>query len=166
MTIYRYPLRAVVGDYVRSGVGLALTAGPGAMVSAGSTAQYLLLALAVLFAAFAVRTGRRHVARIELTDERLSLFEPGRVSLEASNIQSVKLSYYSTKSDRAGGWMQLTLKGDGGPRGGTIRIDSSLDGFSEVARWAARAAQSNRLVLSRATIANLSALGVDIGRSD
>ena len=74
-------------------------------------------------------------------------------------MDSVKLSYFSTKSDRAGGWMQLTLQGGAGR---TIRIDSGLEGFGEIARWAAAAAIANRVELSHATIVNFGALGIVI----
>lgn len=162
MTQHRYPLDAVVGDYLRAGVGLALTAGPAALAPLDSPVQYVLLPLAVLFAMFAVRTGRRHGARVEIARDTLSLFQPRQVSLSIGNVKSVKLSYYSTKTDRAGGWMQLTLDGAGGPRGGTIRVDSGLEGFADVARWAAAAARVNGIELSRATLANLGALGIEV----
>lgn len=161
MTQHRYPRNAVVGDYVRAGVGLALTAGPAALAPLGSPVQYVLLPLAALFAMFALRTGRRHTARIEIGRDTLSLFQPRQVSLSMGNVKSVKLSYYSTKTDRAGGWMQLTLNGSGGPTGGTIRVDSALEGFADVARWAALAARVNGIALSRATVANLAALGIE-----
>ena len=159
MNVYRYPLKSVVGDYARASAGLALTAGPAMMVPAGSASLYVLLPLAALFVAFAIRTGRRQIARVELTPAGLSIFRPGQVSLEAGEVDSVKLSYFSTKSDRAGGWMQLTLKGRAGR---TIRIDSGLEGFGEIARWAAAAAIANRVELSHATIVNFGALGIVI----
>ena len=159
MNVYRYPLKSVVGDYARASAGLALTAGPAMMVPAGSASLYVLLPLAALFVAFAIRTGRRQIARVELTPAGLSIFRPGQVSLEAGEVDSVKLSYFSTKSDRAGGWMQLTLKGRAGR---TIRIDSGLEGFGEIARWAAAAAIANRVELSHATIVNFAALGIVI----
>ena len=159
MNVYRYPLKSLAGDYARAGAGLALTAGPAMMVPAGSASLYILVPLAALFVAFAIRTGRRQLARVALTADGLSIFQPGQVSLEAGEVGSVKLSYFSTKSDRAGGWMQLTLKGSAG---GAIRVDSGLEGFSDVARWAAAAAIANRVELSQATIVNFGALGIVI----
>ena len=58
--------------------------------------------------------------------------------------------------------MQLMLKGDGGPDGATIRIDSTLDGFSEIARQVAAVARANRVALSEATRNNFSALGITV----
>ena len=58
--------------------------------------------------------------------------------------------------------MQLTLKGSGGGMGGTIRVDSNLDGFVDVARAAAAAAQANRVPLSETTRVNFTSLGIAI----
>ncbi len=43
----------------------------------------------------------------------------------------------------------------------SVRLDSRLEGFSEIAASAARAAGDNGLELDSATLANLAALGID-----
>ncbi len=164
--VFRYPPRGLIGDYVRAGLGVAFSSGLSLAVPLTSPAQYVLIPLALLFAVFAARTGRRHISRVELSTASVSLFQPGQVSLETDKVRVVKLSYFSTKTDRAGGWMQLTMKGTGGPSGGTIRLDSGLEGFVDVVRWAVAAARVNRLDLSKATIANLGSLGIDAGRPE
>ena len=58
--------------------------------------------------------------------------------------------------------MQLMLKGEGGPDSATIRLDSSLDGFSEIAHQVAAIARANRVPLSEATRNNFSALGIAV----
>jgi hypothetical protein len=58
--------------------------------------------------------------------------------------------------------MQLMLKGEGGPHGATIRLDSTLEGFSEIARQVAAIARANRVPLSEATRNNFSALGIAV----
>ena len=58
--------------------------------------------------------------------------------------------------------MQLMLKGEGGPDSATIRIDSTLEGFSEIARQVAAVARANRVPLSEATRNNFSALGITV----
>lgn len=154
-----YPARALVGDYARAGIGFVLTAGPAAVVPADSIALWIFGSLAVLFVAFGLRTARRHASRLELGDDRISLFGPGQVSFAWEELAAVRLSYYSTTADRQGGWMQLTLEGEGG---GTIRLDSTLDGFVDVARRAARAAKARGLGLSSATASNFQALGIAV----
>jgi hypothetical protein len=158
--VLTYPVQALLGDYVRAGIGVVLTAGPLFVIPSDSYAVWVLGALALLFLAFALRTAWRHASRIEFDDERISLFGPGQASFLWDALAAVKLSYYATTSDRQGGWMQLTLRGAGG---GTIRIDSTVDGFADVARRAARAAHDLGLGLSATTTSNFQAMGIAVG---
>ena len=80
--------------------------------------------------------------------------------VEWSRIDRLKLSYFSTKRDRSGGWMQLTVGSAGGR---AVKIDSSLDGFHDVVERAAYAAREVGLALSEATRANLRAMGILVG---
>ena len=162
MTEYRYPRRALGGDFARAGIGLAITLGPALVMPPLSLAQFILAPLALLFLAFGTRTWQRSVAVITVTARDISLSAPWQASLAWHNLKAVRLNYYSTRFDRSGGWMQLMLKGDGGPDGATIRIDSTLDGFSEIARQVAAVARANRVPLSEATRNNFSALGITV----
>jgi len=167
VTEFYYPFSTLRADYIRATVGLALTLGPAAAIPLGSPADYVLLPAAALFAAFAWRTGCRHRCRVHLSNARISIFCPRQVSLDWQRIRTVKLSYFSTRPDRSGGWMQLTLQGEGDDpqrqgRSRTIRLDSGLDGFTEVARRAAAAVDANALPVSATTHANFQALGLDI----
>lgn len=162
MSELRYPPRALLGDYVRSGLGMALTLPPALAVPSGSAAQYVLALLVGLFATFGGRTLLRQSSRIALDASGIALSALRKTRLEWSRLRAVKLNYYSTRGDRGEGWMQLTLKGTGGPDGGTVRVDSSLDGFVEVARAAAEASRANRIALSEATRVNLVSLGIAV----
>lgn len=162
MITYRYPRRALTGDFVRAGVGLALTLGPALAIPATSAAQFILLPLAGLFAVFGIRTWLRSVAVIAVTAQDISLSAPWRARLAWENLMDVRLDYYSTRFDRTGGWMQLMLKGNGGPDGGTIRLDSTLEGFNEIARQTADVVRASKLNLSEATRANFGALGIAV----
>jgi hypothetical protein len=137
-----YPVRALIGDYLRSGLGIVLTLPPALAVPLGSVAQYVLAALVVLFATFGARTLIRQSSTVAIEPGGVTVSALRRTRLEWARLRSVKLNYYSTRGDRGEGWMQLTLKGTGGPDGGTIRVDSSLDGFVEVARAGHGAAKS------------------------
>jgi hypothetical protein len=154
-----YPPRSLLGDYARAGIGVVLTAGLVLLTPAGSIMSWVFGSLALLFLGFAIRTAWRHASRIEFSNERISLFGPGQASFPWDALAAVKLSYYATTSDRQGGWMQLTLNGAGGAR---IRIDSTLDGFVDVARRVAQAATDNGLQLSPATASNFQALGIAV----
>lgn len=153
----RYRFDSLRADYLRAGAGLLLTLGPAALVPAGSAAHYVLLPAAALFLAFGLRTWWRQRSRLVLDEAGISLFSWRRVSLAWNGIRALKLAYYAVRTDRTGGWMQLTLKGERE----TIRVDSSLDRFEELVRRVAGAARTNGVTVSPATRANLVALGLD-----
>jgi len=79
--------------------------------------------------------------------------------VEWSRLDRMKLSYFSTKRDRSGGWMQLTV-GSAGSR--LVRVDSALEGFYDIVERAAQAAETNGLELSVATRANLRSMGISV----
>jgi hypothetical protein len=158
MTMHRYPTNALTGDYARAAIGLALTLGPSAMVAPGSGALWILLPLATLFAVFALRTVSRHVAVVELADDSVAIRTWRRVALPWREMRQLKVDYYSTRGDRAGGWMQLTAKG----AGVAIRVDSAIEEFVAIARAAADAARANGVEVSEATRVNLAHLGIAI----
>jgi hypothetical protein len=162
-----YPARALLGDYLRSGLGIVLTLPPALAVPLGSIAQYVLAALVALFATFGARTLIRQSSTVAVEAEGVTVSALRRTRLEWARLRAVKLNYYSTRGDRGEGWMQLTLKGTGGPDGATIRVDSSLDGFVEVARAAADAARAPQaggtpIALSETTRVNFASLGIAV----
>jgi hypothetical protein len=162
VTVHRYPRQALIGDYLRAGIGLVMTVGPALAIPATSLTQLILVPLAILFLAFGVRTWQRSVAVIAVTAQDISLSAPWQARLAWRNLKAVRLNYYSTRFDRSGGWMQLLLKGRDGPDGATIRIDSTLDGFSEIARQVAAIARTQRIPLSESTRNNFGALGIPV----
>jgi len=168
VTELSYPFSSLRQDYIRAGVGLALTLGPAAAIPLGAPASYVLIPAAALFALFGLRTWQRQRCRVRLSNARISIFRPRQVSLDWQGVRTVKLSYFSTRPDRSGGWMQLILQGDDPQREGrsrTIRVDSSLDGFMEVAGRAAAAVDTNALAVSASTRANFQALGLAIAET-
>ena len=162
MTELRYPARALAGDYIRAGLGLAASLGPALALPADSLILYVLVPMALLFAVFGFRTWRNQITRVQIDGEGVSLFSPGRVSFAWRQVRSVGLNYYSTRRDRTGGWMQLTIKAADGDAERRIRLDSRLERFDEVARLAADAARTANLELSPATAQNFAAIGVDV----
>lgn len=163
MTPLRYPVSALAGDYARAALGLALTAGPLLLLDVDRWMGIPLAVAAVLFAAYALRTAERHLSRLALDAEGLTLDGPrGRTAFAWSGLDRLDLRYYSTRRDRSGGWLQVTL-GAGRRR---VALDSALDGFDAVIEQAAEAARRNGLRLSRVTVDNLLALGIDMPDED
>lgn len=157
---YRYDQSALNGDYARGGFGLALTLLPLVLIAVHPVVFWSLAAAALLFAAFLARTYQRQQSTIAVDDEAITIDAPfGGQRIAWSDVSLLNLRYFSTRRDRKGGWMHLTLRGDGGDR---MKIESNLDGFDAVVDRAADAAFARRLSLSDATLENLLSLGVTV----
>jgi hypothetical protein len=157
MSVHHYPTKAMMGDYVRAAFGLVLTGTPILLSPPGSAALYILGPLAALFLVFGARTWFRHRTVVEADDQKVVVRGLWTGELAWSDLQEVKLNYYSTKRDRSQGWMQMVLRG---PRG-KLRFDSTLDGFPEVARRAYLTARAKGLELTEASVTNFAALGFE-----
>jgi hypothetical protein len=156
MAAYRYPVGAVAADYARGLGGIALTGGPLLLMTPSGALAWVLAACMALFLVYFVRAVVRHLTRIELTGTGIAARGPFGGAVPWDELRSMKLSYYTTRSDRTGGWMQLDLS----TGAGSVSVDSRLEGFAEVAGTAAREAQRRRCPLDQATLLNLKALGV------
>jgi hypothetical protein len=159
MTVLHYPTRALRADYLRGGAGFAMTAALLPFAEGELVSTLLLGGGALLFLAYGLRTWRRQRTRYALDDEGISTLGRRRVTLRWGELTNLTLRYYATKRDRTGGWMQLKLAS------GRLRLvlESSLEGFTDVARRAAKAARENGLALDPTTCENLLALGVSLG---
>jgi hypothetical protein len=155
-TRHRYPASAMVGDYLRAAAGLAPAGALLVTVAVGPVPAAVLGAFAAVFAIFGLRTLLRHGTSIEMTDTELRAHGLWPRTLCWTELDRMKLAYYSTRRDRKSGWMQLEL-GAGGQR---VGLDSRLDGFDRIVRRAAAAAIARGVALSEATSANLEALGI------
>lgn len=157
-TEYRYRPRALRGDYIRGGAGLVLAVGPLAMVDAGVAGAVILALLAALFLVFTLRTVVRHLTRVRVDGDGIAVGGPISRGIKWRGLASVVLSYYTTKRDSGAGWMQLKLTGTGV----TLRIESTLDGFAEVVKYAASEAEKAGVDLAPTTVNNMRAMGVVI----
>ena len=161
MNVFRYPGKSLIGDYIRSGVGLAV--GLSVLASASSSIMIVIIfgALTVLFLAFGFRTVKRQMLRVAITDEEIHGAGLGTRALPWGRLDQLKLRYYGTRRQRvresSGGFMQLTLKG----AGATMTLESSIDGFEYIAWRATKAARENGVSLDPASAGNLLELGID-----
>jgi len=158
MTRHTYPPSALVGDYLRAAVGFFPIIAVLGIEPVGIVGATTLGGFAALFAVFGIRTALRHCTFIEVTEAALQSSGLWRTSISWSKLDRMKLSYYSTRRDGRGGWMQLKL----GAGRSTLRIDSRVEGFSELAIASAKAADARGLSLDPATSVNLQALGVEL----
>jgi hypothetical protein len=156
MTVHRYPFLAIRADLVRAALGLALCGIPLALKPAPFIA-WTLGPAAVLFAFYGLKTIGRHFSRVTVSDERIvETGWRGSVDLPWASMADVGLHYFPARRDGGEGWMQLRLRGPAG----TLRLESTLDGFHDIVRRAVRAAAARGLGLDPATASNLAKMGL------
>lgn len=158
MNEHRYPLNAMAQDYTRAGLGLFVTLGPLLFLQTSPVMMWILMGLAALFLVFGARTVLRHMTVVRVDDQGIAAIGPMGVSITWNELGRLALAYYSTRRDRTRGWMQLSVQG----RGRTLRVDSSIAGFRDIAAAAAGKADEMGLSLTPATIGNLASLGIDV----
>ena len=156
MPLYRYPAAATAADYARGLGGIALTAGPFYAMAPSGPLAWILAACMLLFLVYFVRAVVRHLTRIELSEAGIAALGPFGRAVPWHELRSMKLNYYTTRSDRSGGWMQLDL----GTGQRSLSVDSRLEGFAEIAGVAAQQAGRRGCRLDETTLLNLKALGV------
>ncbi len=162
MTQLVYPTSAMLGDYFRAAAGLVPTAAILGTMPIGVAGATVFGGFACLFAVFGVRTALRHGTRVEITEEALRASGLLTASISWRELDRMKLAYYSTRRDRRSGWMQLEL------RGGWSKfcVDSRIEGFTELVKASARAAERRGLALDATTLVNLEALGLKLPTAD
>ena len=145
-----------MGDYIRSFIGLLLTALPATQLPVNAFGFWLCLTFALMFLGLAVNTFYRQMSHIVLTDERIEFF-PGPNIMSWESVREIKLSYFSTRTDRKDGWMQLTI--DSGIR--KLRVDSRIDDFHTLAATALEKTKYSNVVLSDTSSRNFESLGLN-----
>jgi hypothetical protein len=158
MTRHTYPTSAMLGDYVRAAVGLVPTLAILAIVPVGMVGTAVLGGFAALFVVFGIRTALRHGTQIEATHAAVKSTGLIRASILWSELDRLRLAYYSIRRDGRGGWMQLELRSGSS----ALRVDSRIEGFTELVTASAKAARIRGLSLNAATSVNLEALGIKL----
>src|SRR5262245_14823846 len=156
MSGYRYPAAAIAAYYARGLGGLALTGVPLWLLAPSGVFAWVLAACMALFLVYFVRAVVRHLTRIELSETGITARGPFGGAVPWSELRSMRLNYYTTRSDRTGGWMQLDLS----TGVGSVSVDSRLEKFAEIAAVAAQQAQRRGQRLDETTLLNLKALGI------
>jgi hypothetical protein len=151
---FRYSRRALALDYAGSGAGAAVCAVLLLVASPALVPGVLMAAAAALFLVYLTRTVCRQLTHIELDEAGIRVRGPLGADIRWENLRSMRLDYYSTRSDREGGWMQLRLR----DAGRTIRLDSDLEGFVELVRAVAEQAARRGVALDASSLGNLRAM--------
>tara|TARA_R110002012_G_scaffold953_11_gene4038 strand:+ start:704 stop:1204 length:501 start_codon:yes stop_codon:yes gene_type:complete len=160
MSLHEYEKRAIRADYLRGGLGFAVTAFPVAFSPMLGTFQIIFGLLALVFGGFVARTWLKAQTRIEVGAEGIQVHGPLGKVIAWPELAAMDLRYYSTQKEKGKGWMHLVLKGGAGEK---ITIESTLDGFEAVLEHAASAATRNGLGLNQTTTDNLVAAGIQTG---
>lgn len=159
---FRYPVSTLYADYLRAAGGLLLTGLPLVLLEPLPAVKWILVLLFALFLVFGARTLLRQFSAVELSSQHLATIGPAARRIAWQDLRRVKLRYYSTRRKRDDGWMQLKLWS-----GGTsISIDSSMDGFQEVAEYTAREMRERGLETDPTTINNFAGLGLSAAASE
>jgi len=152
---HRYPIADLIGDYARSAFGFTLTLAPMTQLPPSLVAFMILLPLNLLFVWLGWNTLRRQRTRVISDGEGVRL-EPAGAAVVWRGLESIDLSYFSTRADRRHGWMQLTLR-SGHKK---VQMDSRLTEFSAIVGQANTAALNRGLSFDAATRSNLEAMGL------
>jgi hypothetical protein len=162
VTQHRYPIAVLASDYARAVAGLALAAAPLLLVQLNRYVAAAFALLALLFLSFGLRTLQRQMSPLVMSEGGIASTGLMRVEIPWTGLDDVRLAYFATRRDGAGGWMQLALRA--GRR--RLRLDSRIEGFAAIVERAIRAAVTRHLVLSATTLANLAALGLAVAEME
>lgn len=147
-----YPLHHLWRDHLRAWPALAFCLALMLFNSPISVIFFLLGGVSLLLAWLGGHTLWRQQIEFELDElgvariSRWGMASRRRVAWE--ELRGVRLRYYSTRRDRSGGWMTVTIAGPGGT---TLRADSDLEGFERLAGMALAAADRLGLPLDAST---------------
>jgi hypothetical protein len=162
MTELRYPLSALVWDYVRGIGGIVICVVIVVTNEWHNQLVWLFVGLTVLFAIYTMTTLAKNLARFRVSEEGIECGGVRKRRIRWGELSELVLRYYPTSRSRKKGWMTLTLKARESQAETRLQVDSTLPGFSEIASRAAFAAKENKLIVDRVTADNLAAIGVAV----
>jgi hypothetical protein len=154
---YRWPQRAIVADYLRSGVAFAVSFLLFLLMPLGSMISLALIALAAVFGLYLAQVFLRARMHLKLLPEGLAVSGFfGTQVIRWDTLDQFALRYYTLRRDKEAGWMDLKLAGGGA----SVTLDDRLDGFRPILERAWAAARNRDLGISSSTYANLTAVGL------
>ena len=157
---YGYPFSSVRGDFIRAVLGMVLCSLPVLLGLELILALWFLVPLTAVFITFLVRIIIRYMTTVTVTDEWIRVNSFFDITLYWADVTDFKLSYFTLWRNGEKGWMQMRLRN----ATNSVRIESSLVGFEEIASRAFAAAEANHISLNSATTSNLEAFGFNSKR--
>lgn len=156
MSVHRYPLPTLMGDYIRAGLGVLATVAMSMFLDLGTAGVITLLIIGGVSLFFLLRTVDRNRTVVSLDDDMIALTGFRAAKLAWDDLARMSLAYYTVKRDKSDGWMEITLK----DAKATIKLDSRLENFGVIVIKAARVARARRIPLNQITLSNLKALNI------
>ena len=153
---FRYPASALRAAYALALIGMAIGFGPVLFAQPAPLFRWLLGAMGVVFLVYFARTVVRQQTWIEIDATGICVRGLLGVAIRWDDVRVVRLSYYSTRPDRSGGWMEFIVQG---PRR-SIRVESTLDGFAALVRESTHETGARGIVPDERSRVNLQALGI------
>lgn len=151
---HRWPARAMLGDYLRAGAGLAITFPPLLFVEWTASVVIVLGGLSALFAWLALRTVLRQRATVVMTDAAIAR---DRREISWPALDGVRLRRFGGRR-KGSGYMEMEISG-GTSR---IKVDSEISDFLAIARRVHDAARRNGIAMDARTAANFQALDIRV----
>lgn len=161
MLEFRYPVSALVKDYLLGVLGLAASVQILSTTESGSGIFWFFLALAVFFLIVTANAANRHVTRITVNEDGIGSGPWQRRFIAWKDLKGLSLRFYAVRSvfgRNKGGWMTLKLKAGGR----SITVDSDLPHFQSLVTKAALCAKENGVLVDAYTAHNLLSLGVEV----
>ena len=103
---YGYGFGDLRGDYFRSIVGILLTAIPFVFVRPVTFVAVIIIVIGATFALFLLQTVARHISRIVVDGDGISLVTGFERRMDWNAIQEFSLAYFSTWRSGGQGWRQ------------------------------------------------------------
>jgi hypothetical protein len=161
MLEFRYPLSALVKDYLLGVLGLAASIQILSSTDGESGIFWFFLALAAFFLIVTANAANRHVTRITVNEDGITSGPWQRHFIAWNDLKGLSLRFYSVRSvfgRSKGGWMTLKLKSGSG----SITVDSDLPHFQSLVTKAALVAKDNGVLVDAYTAHNLLSLGIEV----
>jgi hypothetical protein len=157
---FKWPMKALVGDYVRGSLGALFALLCATLAPAGSWWQIVLFVLLIVFLTFLCDVMIRNGTRVAMSSAALSSVRPiwGETRIEWACIDGLDVRFYPSRRDRTAGWMTAKIKG----QSRTISLDDALPGFEDVMERAMQALEARGLGMNESTAANLASLGLGL----